>query len=369
MAKIGAVLIGLMLLIGGGFATLATTVIAGPAKDGKAADQLDADITLSDLGLLQGAWDGTMTYVDFDPQRLENYLRWKRPSSPMLGSMQSLVDAAKASNINPALIMGIAYAETEYGTAAKSSADVHNAFGYGWNGSTYTSFSSFADSYSAIADALRKEYLDLGYDELMEIAGKWVMGVQSSPEEAKKAAEEKYCVYQNSAGPPWPDRVEMCANEIYRQCGDYYDLITADGLCFPCAGPCTFGDDWGEPRSVGRTHKGCDIMADMGTPAVAICDGTVTAVAEGGNAGKYLQITMHDSPAHFLYMHMSDIVVSVGQTVTAGELVGHVGDTGNARGGPPHIHFEYHPEDGPVNPYPLLKKIYDSRSGGEGQER
>jgi murein DD-endopeptidase MepM/ murein hydrolase activator NlpD len=366
MEKVGVGLISIILLIGGGFGTIATTVLAGPAKDGKTGEELDADIKLSDLGILEGSWDGSMTYVEFDPQRLENYLGWKRPTSPMLGTMRSLVEAGRASDINPALIMGIAYAETEYGTAANSSADVGNAFGYGWNGSTYASFSSFAESYPTIAGALRTDYLDLGYDDLMELAGKWVIGVQSSPEDAKKAAEEKYCVYQNGPDPPWPDRVEMCIGEIYRQCGDYLDLIMADGLCFPCAGPCTFRDDWGEPRSGGRTHKGCDIMADMGTPAVAISGGTVTAVGEGGNAGKYLQITMHDSPTHFLYMHMRDIVVSPGQKVSAGELVGHVGDTGNASGGPPHIHFEYHPEGGPVNPYPLLKKIYDSDSGGEG---
>ena len=256
MKRMGGVLIGLILLIGGGFGSLATGALAGVAKDGKPLEELDDDITLADLGISEGSWDGSLEYTEFDPQKLENYLRWKRPSSPMLGSMLTLLEACQASNINPALILGIAYAETEFGTAPNSSADVNNAFGYGWNGSTYTSFASFSESYQKIAAALRADYLELGYDELMKIAGKWVIGVTSSPEDAKRAAEEKYCVYQNSPDPPWPDRVRMTIEEIYRQCCEYYDLIMAGGLCFPCAGPASFSDDWGQPRSGGRTHKG-----------------------------------------------------------------------------------------------------------------
>jgi len=86
-------------------------------------------------------------------------------------------------------------------------------------------------------------------------------------------------------------------------------------------------------------------------------NGTITLVAEGGNAGKYIRLTMEGSSTFFYYMHMQDITVSQGQKVRAGDLVGHVGDTGNARGGTPHLHFEVHPDGGEaVNPYPLLKR-------------
>ena len=88
-------------------------------------------------------------------------------------------------------------------------------------------------------------------------------------------------------------------------------------------------------------------MASMGTPAVACVNGTVTRVTEGGkSAGKYFRLTMDGSSTFFYYMHMQDITVSQGQRVSAGDLVGHVGDTGNARGGAPHIHFEVHPNGG-----------------------
>jgi murein DD-endopeptidase MepM/ murein hydrolase activator NlpD len=136
--------------------------------------------------------------------------------------------------------------------------------------------------------------------------------------------------------------------------------VTITGpFAFPARGVHTFSNDWHQPRGGGtRQHMGCDIMASMGTPAVACVNGTVTLVTEGGNAGKYLRLTMDGSSTFFYYMHMQDITVTVGQKVRAGDLVGHIGDTGNARGGPPHIHFEVHPGGGAaVNPYPLLKQF------------
>ncbi len=134
--------------------------------------------------------------------------------------------------------------------------------------------------------------------------------------------------------------------------------VTITGpFAFPAAGPHAFSNDWHAPRT-GHVHQGCDIMASMGTPAVACVNGTITLVTEGGNAGKYFRLTMDGSSTFFYYMHMKDIVVSVGQKVHAGDLVGHIGDTGNARGGPAHIHFEVHPGGGSaVNPYPLLKQF------------
>ena len=129
--------------------------------------------------------------------------------------------------------------------------------------------------------------------------------------------------------------------------------VTITGpFAFPARGAHTFSNDWHAPRT-GHLHQGCDIMATMGCPAVACVNGTITVVTEGGNAGKYLRLTMDGSATFFYYMHMQDIVVSVGQKVKAGDLVGHVGDTGNARGGPAHIHFEVHPGAGrPSTPTP-----------------
>ncbi len=130
----------------------------------------------------------------------------------------------------------------------------------------------------------------------------------------------------------------------------------AGGLVCPINGPNSFIDSWGFPRSGGRSHEGTDMMAAFDTPVVAIADGTITYVGVGVTAGNWIRLTSNEGDAYW-YMHNKKNLASVGK-VRAGELIATVGDTGNAIGGPPHVHFEYHPGDGgPVNPYPLLKGI------------
>lgn len=135
--------------------------------------------------------------------------------------------------------------------------------------------------------------------------------------------------------------------------GGFWNVGPVDGLYFPVAGPHSYTNDWGAPRAVGRTHKGCDIMAARGTPCVAITSGTVER-RSGGNAGLY--VALHGDNGHlYYYMHL-DAYGASGH-VAGGTVIGYVGDTGNARGCP-HLHFEFHPNHGgPVNPYPLLRAI------------
>jgi murein DD-endopeptidase MepM/ murein hydrolase activator NlpD len=126
------------------------------------------------------------------------------------------------------------------------------------------------------------------------------------------------------------------------------------GMACPVAGPVSFIDSWGAPRS-GHTHQGVDMMAATGTPIVAVTDGAITYAGYGGSAGNWLVLSGSDGNGYW-YMHNQSNLVT-GGSVSAGQQIATVGDTGNAAG-TPHLHFEYHPGGGAaVNPYPLVAAI------------
>jgi peptidoglycan LD-endopeptidase LytH len=133
-------------------------------------------------------------------------------------------------------------------------------------------------------------------------------------------------------------------------------FVSPGGMACPIAAPNSFIDSWGYPRSGGRTHEGTDMMAASGAPVVAITDGRITFEGYGSSAGNWVILSGDDGNAYW-FMHNRKNLVTGGR-VGAGELIATVGDTGNAIGGPPHVHFEYHPGGGgPVNPYALLSKV------------
>ena len=130
--------------------------------------------------------------------------------------------------------------------------------------------------------------------------------------------------------------------------------VSGDMTC-PVAGPVSFVDSWGAPRS-GHTHQGVDMMADYGTPLVAIVSGTITYAAYDGSGGNMLFLSGSDGNDYW-YMHNQENYVGEGAQVTVGEQIGTVGDTGNAVG-TPHLHFEFHPGRGSaVNPTPLVSSL------------
>jgi murein DD-endopeptidase MepM/ murein hydrolase activator NlpD len=128
------------------------------------------------------------------------------------------------------------------------------------------------------------------------------------------------------------------------------------GMTCPVDGPTSFIDSWGFPRSGGRTHEGADVFGAMGTPLVAITDGHITYAGIGSLSGNWLILTGDDGH-EYMYMHNRENLVTSGR-VREGEQIATLGDTGNAQGTPPHVHFEYHPDAGePVNPYSLLSSV------------
>lgn len=126
---------------------------------------------------------------------------------------------------------------------------------------------------------------------------------------------------------------------------------------FPVGGEARYSHDWWFPRfgPGWRLHMGTDIFAPMGAPVRAPMDGTikVTNSALGGLA-VYVVAPNRD----FWYLaHLSGIPegITQGTSVRTGDVVGFNGDSGNARGGSPHVHAEFHPGGGAaVDPKPLL---------------
>ncbi|GBD85055.1 L-Ala--D-Glu endopeptidase precursor [bacterium BMS3Abin02] len=127
----------------------------------------------------------------------------------------------------------------------------------------------------------------------------------------------------------------------------------------PIDGFTAFSDTWGAARSGGRTHEGVDMMAERWTPVVAIESGSIYQLREGGLGG--ITIWLHsDSGDSYYYAHLQAWAdgLDVGQVVSTGELIGYVGSSGNAPDSLPHLHFEFHPDEGDaVNPYPLVKGL------------
>jgi murein DD-endopeptidase MepM/ murein hydrolase activator NlpD len=130
---------------------------------------------------------------------------------------------------------------------------------------------------------------------------------------------------------------------------------------FPVQGEYRYSDDYGDPRGGGRSHQGNDILADKGTPIVAVADGTILRMdrVERGLGGVSLWLEDTDGNT-FYYAHLTSISeeLSEGSKVTVGQVIATMGNTGDARYGAPHLHFEVHPGGGgAVNPYRLLQAI------------
>lgn len=140
-------------------------------------------------------------------------------------------------------------------------------------------------------------------------------------------------------------------------------------IVFPVVGENVFGDTFGDPRGGERTHEGVDIMAEKMTPVVAAADGTVGWVHDevGGNCCA-MELN-HDDGYSSWYIHLNNDTpgtddgqgwgfapgITTGVHVVAGQLIGYVGDSGNAEGVASHLHFELRGLDGVAfDPYPSL---------------
>jgi hypothetical protein len=145
-------------------------------------------------------------------------------------------------------------------------------------------------------------------------------------------------------------------------------------LVFPVLGDVTYTNDFGDPRGQGR-HEGNDLMAPKRALALAAEAGTVKFWTTSSRAGCMLYLD-GESGTEYLYVHLNNDLtlendnqgtcvpgvayatgLKSGAKVLAGEPIGFVGDSGDANGIHPHLHFEVHPNGGgAVSPYPYLRK-------------
>jgi murein DD-endopeptidase MepM/ murein hydrolase activator NlpD len=147
----------------------------------------------------------------------------------------------------------------------------------------------------------------------------------------------------------------------------------------------SFWDSWGAKRSGGRRHQGIDIMSPRGTKIVAVADGVVTTMGWHRMSGYFIRLA-HDDGWLSVYMHLNNDtfgtddgeggpwsaffpVLKEGGTVRAGDVIGYVGDSGNAEGTRTHTHFELRNNDTKINPHEYLVEAWerqqrmDARSG------
>ena len=131
-------------------------------------------------------------------------------------------------------------------------------------------------------------------------------------------------------------------------------------LAMPVVGvlPYDLSNSWGDSRDGGRRkHKGIDIFAPKGTGIVAVTDGIISYIGEQPKGGLCLWLATENGTS-FYYAHLDRWAPGLyeGMEVRSGDLLGYVGNTGNAKTTPPHLHFGVNDNDEMVNPYPILTK-------------
>ena len=199
---------------------------------------------------------------------------------------------------------------------------------------------SEADAYlielAAAYDNLTDEYLANEAEE--EALRKEIMEAQAAYEAALSAEEAERLAQQNQ-------------NNVAGSGSTSNVTPSTSGFISPLPGgayvTCAYGwrihPTWGDRRF----HYGVDLAASQGTPIYAIAAGTVTTATYGDANGYYVSIS-HGNGYGSVYCHMTNYIVSVGDSVSQGQVIGYVGSTGWSTG--PHLHFEIHVNGSAVNP-------------------
>jgi murein DD-endopeptidase MepM/ murein hydrolase activator NlpD len=162
------------------------------------------------------------------------------------------------------------------------------------------------------------------------------------------------------------ETTSLLARVAERQSQLRSELVRArGGLLCPVVGAVAgrnFINDWGFPRSGGRSHRGNDIFAPRGRPTIAMDDGVIIRANTASNPSALGGITLTlraSDGTEWYYAHLDTIAggVGAGRSVARGQQIGTVGSTGNASASAPHLHLERRTSAGSVNPWPVLSEI------------
>jgi murein DD-endopeptidase MepM/ murein hydrolase activator NlpD len=182
-------------------------------------------------------------------------------------------------------------------------------------------------------------------------------------EASQQLVRDSLYLFRDAAAIPQPQPTEVLASVV----GSVAELPVR---VFPVVGGGSFSSSFGAPRPGDRTHKGNDIFAPKMTPIAAVAGGIVVGVSDPSGEECCFAKIEHDDGSRTLYLHLNNDTpgsddgmgwgiadgIHKGVRVEAGTVIGYVGDSGNAEGTQPHLHFEYHsPGSGAVDPYQMLR--------------
>ena len=129
-------------------------------------------------------------------------------------------------------------------------------------------------------------------------------------------------------------------------------------------------DTWHVPRAGDRLHEGQDIFAQRGTPVLSATDGYVVGIGENSLGGQTVSILGAGGRSYY-YAHLDSYAanLAIGDHVTTQTILGYVGNTGNAAGGPTHLHFGVYERGGAINPLPLLSDRLEEKPSNRKQRK
>ncbi|MBK0012501.1 M23 family metallopeptidase [Stenotrophomonas sp. S41] len=195
-------------------------------------------------------------------------------------------------------------------------------------------------------------------------AGWWLRRDAAEPVVVALPATPPAAVTAAPVKPPAPARVDAAAPALTLASPG---ADAPAGLLLPVQGiqASQLRDTFTDARSEGRVHDAIDIMADAGTPVLAVADGTVEKLFDSERGGLTIYQFEPSGRWCYYYAHLQRYADGLAekQAIKRGEVIGYVGSTGNASADAPHLHFEVHvlgPEKQwwkgeSINPYPLLQ--------------